>query len=114
MYIGNEAIGRVSYLAPTFPGPGPSCVRRATEVKTPLDIYLQRYSRLSARYTVQRYQLLVCAWKGVWCWWGLGAERTRQMLIQPFTNNILRRALKVPLRIISGLVGNKGSESWLT
>ena len=86
-------------------------MRRATEVKNPLGhgIYLQRYSRLSARYTVQRYQLLVCAWKGVWCWWGLGAERTRQMLIPPFTNNILRRALKDHL---AGVVGNKGS--WLT
>ena len=45
---------------PHVPRAGPTCVRRATEVKTPLDIYLQRYSRLSARYTVQRYQLGMC------------------------------------------------------
>ena len=38
---------------------------RATEVKTPLDIYLQRYSRLSARYTVQRYDQL---------WYVLGSD----------------------------------------
>ena len=116
---------------------------RATEVKTPLDIYLQRYSRLSACYTVQRYDQL---------WYVLGSDElgavaradsplpTRRqqpqqtqrlrtalsrlprdivkeigkripLLIPPFTNNILRRALK-DHPSLAGVVGNKGS--WLT
>ena len=117
-------------------------MRRATEVKNPLGIYLQRYSRLSARYTVQRYDQL---------WYVLGSDElgavaradspplpTRRQ--QPQQTQRLRTALsrlprdivkeigkRIPLPIppftndilhrtlqdhLACVVGNKGS--WLT